>query len=243
MTLFSSCQDDDDDDIEPVVIFESLWATIRFMVAAINRGQDYMKASNNVALVPANGTFEFANTLSMAYRCVHSTIPTGRHLIIHPLPTDLCPMVISDSHWFLENLLCLTSNAIKYSDSGDIDLFVTMEPTTTSIRRVHHRVSVQSLAVNTPRSNLESGIINERQSSISNRRMSGQLPVVHQSLTSLTYHLTTFLPHIHHILIPYTPLETITNTYLLLIHLYIGHRCSSSFADICSIGYFHYCDD
>ena len=150
------------------------------MVAAINRGQDYMKASNNVALVPANGTFEFAKTLSMAYRCVHSTIPTGRHLIIHPLPTDLCPMVISDSHWFLENLLCLTSNAIKYSDSGDIDLVVTMEPTTTSIHRVHHRVPVQSLVVSTSRSKLETGVINQRQSSINNCRMSGQLQVGHR---------------------------------------------------------------
>ena len=104
------------------------------MVAAINRGQDYMKASNNVALVPANGTFELANTLSMTYRCVRSMIPTGRHLNIHPLPADLCPMIISDSHWLLENLLCLTSNAIKYSDSGDINLIVTMESTPTIIK-------------------------------------------------------------------------------------------------------------
>ena len=131
------------------------------MVAAINRGQDYMKASNNVALVPTNGTFEFANTLSMAYRCVRSTIPTGRHLNIHPLPTDLCPMVISDSHWLLENLLCLTSNAIKYSDSDDIDLFVTLEPlkptcpttTTTTIHKVHDKhiiVTVEDHGVGVP---------------------------------------------------------------------------------------------
>ena len=184
--LFSTCQNEDDEDIEPAAIFESLWATIRFMVAAINRGQDYMKASNNVALVPANGTFEFANTLSMAYRCVRSTIPTGRHLIIHPLPTDLCPMLISDSHWLLENLLCLTSNAIKYSDSGDIDLVVTMESTTTSIHRVQHRVPVQSLAVSTPGSVLESGVIHQKRSGLSNR-MAGQSPVLLQSLTSLTY--------------------------------------------------------
>ena len=45
----------EDDDVEPNAIFESLWATLRFMVAAINRGQDYMKASNGIALVPANG--------------------------------------------------------------------------------------------------------------------------------------------------------------------------------------------
>ena len=51
-------------------------------------------------------------------------MPTGRHLVIHPLPVDLCNMIISDSHWLLENVLCLVSNAIKYSDSGDVDLRV-----------------------------------------------------------------------------------------------------------------------
>ena len=111
-----------------------MWSTIRFMVAAINRGQDYMKASNDVTLVPSNGTFEFADTLSMASRCIHSIIPAGRHLIIHELPAPLRrnPMLISDSHWVMENVLCLTSNAIKYSDSGDVDLFVTIEPTPTA---------------------------------------------------------------------------------------------------------------
>ena len=85
-----------------------------------------MKASNNVALVPANGTFQLAHTLSMAARCVRSIMPTGRRLHIHPLPIDLDthPKVISDSHWLLENVLCLVSNAIKYSDSGDIDLHI-----------------------------------------------------------------------------------------------------------------------
>ena len=110
-----------------------MWSTIRFMVAAINRGQDYMKASNDVALVPSNGTFEFADTLSTASRCIRSIIPAGRHLIIHELPAPLRrnPMLISDSLWVMENVLCLTSNAIKYSDSGDVDLFVTIEPTPT----------------------------------------------------------------------------------------------------------------
>ena len=82
-----------------------------------------MKASNNVTLVPANGTFELANTLSMASRCIRHLLPSGRHLIVHPLPADLSPM-ISDAHWLLENVLCLVGNAIKYSDTGDIDLHV-----------------------------------------------------------------------------------------------------------------------
>ena len=122
---------DEEDDIEPNAIFETMWSTLRFMVAAINRGQDYMKASHNITLVPSNATFELADALSTASRCLHSIMPTGRHLIIHDLPTHLCrnPMLISDSHWLIENVLCLTSNAIKYSDSGDVDLMVTIEST------------------------------------------------------------------------------------------------------------------
>ena len=126
-------QDEEENDIEPYAIFETMWSTIRFMVAAINRGQDYMKASNNVTLVPSNGTFEFADTLSMASRCIRSILPAGRHLIIHDLPAPLRrnPMLISDSHWVMENVLCLTSNAFKYSDSGDVDVIVTIVPTPT----------------------------------------------------------------------------------------------------------------
>ena len=101
------------------------------MVAAINRGQDYMKASHNIALVPSNESFVLLDALSTAARCLYSIMPIGRHLIIHDLPAQLClnPTLISDSHWLIENLLCLTSNAIKYSDSGDVDLIVTIEPT------------------------------------------------------------------------------------------------------------------
>ena len=88
------------------------------MNTAINRGQDYMKSSNNIQLVPSNATFELSNTLSMASRCIRHLLPPGRHLIVHPLPPDLGPL-ISDAHWLLENVLCLVGNAIKYSDSGD----------------------------------------------------------------------------------------------------------------------------
>ena len=92
------------------------------MLAAINRGQDYMKATNGVKLVPANATFELANTLEMAARCAKQLFSEGRRLIIHPLPTNLCAHIISDSHWLLENLLCLISNAVKYSEDGDCEV-------------------------------------------------------------------------------------------------------------------------
>ena len=42
-------------DLDPATIFDSLWSTCRFMIAAINRGQDFAKASMNVTLVPNQG--------------------------------------------------------------------------------------------------------------------------------------------------------------------------------------------
>ena len=108
--------------IKPKEIFRSLRSTSHFMLAAINRGQDYMKATNGVKLVPANGTFELATTLEMAARYTKQLFSEGRQLIIHPVPTDVCTHIISDSHWLLENLLCLISNAVKYSDAGNCDV-------------------------------------------------------------------------------------------------------------------------
>ena len=42
-------------DLDPANIFDSLWSTCRFMIAAINRGQDFAKSSMNIALVPKQG--------------------------------------------------------------------------------------------------------------------------------------------------------------------------------------------
>ena len=42
-------------DFDPANIFDSLWSTCRFMIAAINRGQDFAKSSMNIALVPSQG--------------------------------------------------------------------------------------------------------------------------------------------------------------------------------------------
>ena len=45
-------------------------------------------------------------------------------IIVNPLPLSMCLFVITDKHWFAENLLCLLSNAVKYSDSGVVTVKV-----------------------------------------------------------------------------------------------------------------------
>lgn len=44
------------------------------------------------------------------------------HLAINLLPiaSEICTHVISDRQWLQENLLCLMSNAVKYSSKGKI---------------------------------------------------------------------------------------------------------------------------
>lgn len=104
-------------------VFESLNATCKFMAMAINRSQDFMKASNNIALTPALETFGLKDALEMSVTCIvhHQTLRT---IIVHPLGAQIYPRIISDKHWFVENLLCLLSNAVKYSEGGFVDVKV-----------------------------------------------------------------------------------------------------------------------
>ena len=104
-------------------VFESLNATCKFMAMAINRSQDFMKASNNIALTPALETFGLKDALEMSVNCiVHHQ--SSRTIVVHPFGKNILPRIISDKHWFVENLLCLLSNAVKYSEGGFVDVKV-----------------------------------------------------------------------------------------------------------------------
>jgi signal transduction histidine kinase/CheY-like chemotaxis protein len=107
--------------MDPQSLFNSLNATCKFMGMAINRSQDYMKASSNIVLAPAMETFEFQSALSMSVTCINH-LQTSREIIVHPCDIRMCTHLISDKHWMCENVLCLLSNAIKYSDDGVIDV-------------------------------------------------------------------------------------------------------------------------
>ena len=136
----------DRNSFDPQAIFESLTATCKFMAMAINRSQDFMKASNNIALVPVMETFELASTLAMSVNCMNH-VQSARTIVVHPPDSEICPYIISDKHWLSENALCLLSNAIKYSDDGVVDLRIvlTTEPVSRpSILQREYSISVDS---------------------------------------------------------------------------------------------------
>ena len=110
------------EDLNPMTIFESLESSCKFMTMSLNRCLDYTKAAGNIALKPMMESFNMLSTLKVPVRCIkhHLQKNDQERIIVHPLSDEVCPNIISDKHWFSENLLCLLSNAIKYSDKATI---------------------------------------------------------------------------------------------------------------------------
>ena len=137
-------------------IFHSLSANCKFMCMAINRSQDFMKASNNIALVPVMETFDIISALTMSVNCINH-LQSSRSINVLPICREICPYMISDKYWLSENALCLLSNAIKYSDTGVIDVCVKLiddlvtkyetDPSDEEIKdsQKSHKIDVRSL--------------------------------------------------------------------------------------------------
>jgi signal transduction histidine kinase len=100
---------------------QTLKDTCAFMLMTINRCLDYTKASSGLALVPKNSTVCLQEALSWAVNCVkRPTEGEAKLLVLDALPGDVCSHVITDYQWLVENVLCLVSNAVKYTMTGSI---------------------------------------------------------------------------------------------------------------------------
>jgi CheY-like chemotaxis protein/uncharacterized protein (DUF2384 family) len=100
--------------------------THAFMLMAINRTIDYTKASKGMKLVPRNETIELKECVMLSMNCMENM--QGRiQLRLNSIPDKICSHVITDRQWLLENVLCLLSNAVKYSTEGCVDVTVSLE--------------------------------------------------------------------------------------------------------------------
>lgn len=111
------------DILDPRSILQSLNTTCKFMEMAISRSQDFMKASNNIPLVPTIETLDLKAAIDISVACINQ-LQTVRPIIAHPQEIGICSHIISDKHWLSENVLCLLSNAIKFGGTGDVDVRV-----------------------------------------------------------------------------------------------------------------------
>ncbi|RYY77507.1 HAMP domain-containing histidine kinase, partial [archaeon] len=89
------------------------------MLMTINRCIDYTKASKGLRLVPKYETIDLLDTLSLPLNCMKD-IQNRISIQLLPLPSSICSHVITDKQWLQENVLCLLSNAVKYSSEGEV---------------------------------------------------------------------------------------------------------------------------
>ncbi|OYX03948.1 MAG: hypothetical protein B7Z05_08990, partial [Thiotrichales bacterium 32-46-8] len=104
-------------------------STNNFMTMTINRCLDYTKTSNGFKLVPKLETVELRSVLQIPVQLIHDT-HNHNNIQIRTAPIDpnICSHVITDRQWLLENLLCLLSNAAKYSNKGHVEVSVELVP-------------------------------------------------------------------------------------------------------------------
>jgi len=98
-----------------------LKASNLFMSMMINRTIDFTKASHGKVLSPHKSTVDLLETLSWPLTCMRS-MQTSIPINLETPPQDLAKHIITDGQWLQENILCLISNAVKYSIGGSIDI-------------------------------------------------------------------------------------------------------------------------
>ena len=52
--------------------------------------------------------------LTIPVDCINN-LQSDTVIVVNPIPREICQFVITDKHWLIENVLCLLSNATKYS--------------------------------------------------------------------------------------------------------------------------------
>jgi CheY-like chemotaxis protein len=106
----------------------TMQGTNSFMTMTINRCVDYTKASKGFKLVPKLETVSLQAALEMPVQLMRDVQDTIEIQVL-PLSAEVCLHVITDKQWLIENLLCLLSNAVKYSHKGCVQVSIRLDET------------------------------------------------------------------------------------------------------------------
>lgn len=118
--------------IESVLLLKSICS---FMAMLINRAVDFTKVSSGFKLQPRYGTVNLHEVMKWVIQCT-SKSSNGVPVELEPFPIDMCDHVITDTQWFSENVLCLVSNAQKFSTDGIIGISCRLVPKKDNISQI-----------------------------------------------------------------------------------------------------------
>jgi signal transduction histidine kinase len=97
-----------------------------FMTMTINRSIDFTKASSGIKLNPSIESTNFSDTMSWSVGCM-MTSDANVPIVIAPIPKTIHNQVYTDKQWLMENMLCLLSNAQKFTTEGDITISCSLQ--------------------------------------------------------------------------------------------------------------------
>jgi signal transduction histidine kinase/CheY-like chemotaxis protein len=172
---------------------QNLRDTNAFMLMTINRCIDYAKATKGVKLVPKQETIDLLDTMQLPLNCLRN-VQSRLTIIQKAIPDDICSHIITDKQWLQENLLCLLSNAVKYSSKGEVNVSIQLMREHSVIKMDHHEDVVKlSMESNSSRNHDTSpaGGIAKQSENDSQKIISGSVtnatnldPLVNSSSTS-----------------------------------------------------------
>jgi CheY-like chemotaxis protein len=95
-----------------------------FMLMTINRVIDFTKAAKGLNLTPKLDTLDLKETLLLPLHCMKNIQDRVQIILLPYSKEPIYNFIISDKQWLQENILCLLSNAVKYSNAGVITVKV-----------------------------------------------------------------------------------------------------------------------
>ena len=144
-------------------VLDIISASCTFMTMAINRAIDFTKVSNNVNLVPTTTTFNVVSEMMLPISCI-KCLQSDVAIVIKVASECLHrTAIISDQHWFCENVLCLLSNAVKYSDGGLVTVMIEVQDQPMKLKsdNSNGEDKKDSMSAGTPRSSSSMGLLSK----------------------------------------------------------------------------------
>jgi CheY-like chemotaxis protein/signal transduction histidine kinase len=96
-----------------------------FMLMTINRSIDFTKATKGLVLIPHYDTVNIEESLKTVVDCM-TDLQQRIPIKVNPLPNDISKYILTDKTWFQENMLCLLSNAVRYSIIGSVTISISL---------------------------------------------------------------------------------------------------------------------
>jgi CheY-like chemotaxis protein len=95
-----------------------------FMLMTINRVIDFTKAAKGLKLIPKLDPLDLKETLLLPLHCMKNIQDRVQIILLPYSKEPIYNFIISDKQWLQENILCLLSNAVKYSNAGVVTVKV-----------------------------------------------------------------------------------------------------------------------